>query len=275
MKKIILLIAVFSGLNTFIYAENFMNKKEKIVISAPEKTLKIGEKLQYSIEWLGIPVGKIILEVEGMEKIEGIECYHVSGRAIPNNYLSKIYDMEYRVHTYIDKDNFCTIRFQKIRRVRDKFNYVCIDFDRENKKARYKTTGSQDQFEISSLRDEVGAKTATTLNILDDTQDLFSSVYYLRLLEIKEGQTYPVNIYYDQRNWLVHMKTGKLFFRDIRHKGTFAVFEASLDSDIGKFILGKSKMVVYFTVDSRRIPVEFKFGTSVGRVRGVIQEIPN
>ena len=50
------------------HAQNFIGKKEKIVIAEPEKSLRIGERLEYSVEWLGVAVGKIVLHVEG-EKI--------------------------------------------------------------------------------------------------------------------------------------------------------------------------------------------------------------
>lgn len=52
------------------------------------------------------------------------------------------------------------------------------------------------------------------------------------------------------------------------------VFKAVMDSELSEFILGKSKMVVYFTADSRRIPIEFKFGTGIGSVQGKIKSIP-
>jgi len=38
-------------------------------------------------------------------------------------------------------------------------------------------------------------------------------------------------------------------------------------------ILGKSKLTVYFSADERRIPVEFKFPTGLGQIRGIIQGI--
>lgn len=273
MKKIVILIAIFLGVNVSLYAQNFMNKKEKITIAAPETSLKIGEKLRYSVEWLGIPVGKITLNVQGIEKIDGRECYHILASATPNKFFAKFYDVEYIVHTYIDAKTFYTYRFEKTRRLKGEFNYVVIDFDREKKEARYQQSGSAPVLDISAVREEVATSVPVTFKILDGTQDLFSSFYYLRFLDLKENQASTVNIYYEQRNWSVNVKVEKPFFRDIRKIGSFAVFGVSLDSKLGEFILGKRKMFVYFTADSRRIPLEFKFATSLGLIRGKIQDI--
>jgi len=46
-----------------------------------------------------------------------------------------------------------------------------------------------------------------------------------------------------------------------------------MDSTLGEFIMGNRDMLVYFSADSRRIPIEFKFGTGIGFIRGVIQDI--
>ncbi len=274
MKKIIILIVLSLGLNALVYAQNFRAKKEKITIAPPANSLKISEQLCYAVEWLGIPVGKIILNVQGIEKIDGNECYHIMAKAAPNKFLSKLYDVKYIVHTYIDTKTFYTRRFEKIRRLKGKFSYVFIDFDREKKEVRYKQLGSAPLLDISAVRDRVAMSTPVTLKILDDTQDLFSSFYHLRFLELKENQKHNLNIYYAQRNWSVNAQIQEPFFKDMRKLGSFAVFGVSLDSNLGDFIIGKRKMLVYFTADSRRIPLEFKLATSLGLIRGKIQNIP-
>ncbi len=276
-KQVIAILSLFSVLCFLFsqgYAQNFAHKEEKISIAAPEASLKIGEQLRYSVDWLGIPVAKIILTVQGIEKIDGNDCYHIMALATPNKFLRKFYDVQYTVHTYIDTKTFLTRRFEKTRVSKGKSNYIAIDFDREKKEVRYKELGSAPSLNISVMRDQVAASVPVTLKILDGTQDLFSSFYYLRSLELKENQNYELNIYYEQRNWVLNAKVERPFSKDIRKIGSFAIFGVSLDSNLGELIIGKRKMLVYFTADSRRIPVEFKLKTSVGSIRGRIQDIP-
>ena len=70
------------------------------------------------------------------------------------------------------------------------------------------------------------------------------------------------------------MQVDKPFFRELRKKGTFAVVKVYPVSELNDYILGKRNFSVYLTVDSRRIPLEFKLNTAMGPVRGIIQDLP-
>ncbi len=275
MKKITVIWAIiFFSLSAILYAQNFRGRIEKISISEPERGLVVGEALQYSVEWLGVPVGKIILKVEGLEDIRGHKCYHITAQAFPNHFFKRFYDLEYTVHTYLDTQFFYPLRFEKIRRIKGERNNVLIDFDQEKNEAKFESRGSGLLVKISPVREEMKKERPINFKIAKGTQDLLSSFYYLRILEIKENQAYPINIYYDQRNWSVNMKVEKPFLKDIYKKGTFSVIRVYPDSDLNSYILGKRNFSVYFTTDSRRIPIEFKLNTALGPIRGVIQDLP-
>jgi hypothetical protein len=275
MKNISLLcVVLLLNLNPVLYAQNFAGKKEAIPISAPEKTLDTKEVLQYSVEWLGIPVGKIILKTEGIEDIQGHPCYHITAVAVPNRFLKRFYDIEYKVHTYIDTQFFFPRRFEKYRRINNELNEVAVDFDQERNKAVFLRKGSNLTFKISPLRDTMKARIPITDRIPYGTQDLLSSFYYFRHIDIKENQSYPINIYYDQRNWSMDMKVGEPFRREIRKKGTFYELKVSPDAELNNYILGRRKFSVYLTTDSRRIPLEFKLDTALGPISARIQNLP-
>ncbi len=275
MKNISLFcIVLFLGLNSILYAQNFADKKQTIFISKPEKTLDTKETLQYSVEWLGIPVGTIILKVEGLENIKGYPCYHITAQVLPNRFLRRIYDIEYKVHTYIDTQSFFTRRFEKIRCINNESNYTVIDFDQEKKEVLFLSKGSNLRVNISPVRNKMEAARPITNKIPYGAQDLLSSFYYFRLLDIKENQNYPINIYYNQRNWSVNMKVGEPFLREIRKKGSFSVVEVSAGAELNDYILGRRRFTVYLTTDSRRIPLEFKLQTALGPIRAIIQDLP-
>ena len=274
LKKSAILIILILSVGSPAYSQNFKDKPQNINIPDPAKELSIGETLEYSLEWIGIPVGKIVLKTEGITAINNYECYHITAEAIPNRFFQRFYDLEYKVHSYIDKRSFLPIRFEKVRRLNKEANYVTIDFDHEKNEAKYKSWGSALFVKFSPVRKKLETINPTTTNIPKGTQDLFSSFYYFRILKIKEEESYPVNIYYGQRNWPVKMKVDKPFFREMRKKGTFAVVKLSPLSELNDYILGKRNFSVYLTVDSRRIPLEFKLNTAMGPVRGIIQDLP-
>lgn len=274
LKKVCILIILIISIGSSAYAQNFKAKSENITIADPEKGFKVGETLAYSVEWLGIPVGKILLKVEGITIINNHGCYHISAEAMPNKFFRHFYDLEYKVHSYIDKESFLPIRFEKIRRLNKETNYTTIDFDHQNNEARYKSVGSMAFMEISPVRQKLETLNPTTTRIPQGTQDLFSSFYYFRILEIKGGQSYPVNIYYEQRNWPVKMKVENPFSREIRKAGSFGVVKLIPVSELNDYILGKRNFFVYLTADSRRIPLEFRLNTALGYIRGRLQNLP-
>lgn len=274
LKKVAILIILVLSVGNPIYAQNFKAKPQNITISDPGKELNIGETLEYSVEWLGIPVGRIVLKVEGITTINNYECYHITVKALPNSFFQHLYDLEYTVHTYIDKQFYYTRRFEKIRRINKQYNHIVIDFDQEKHKAVFFSEGFATLFKISPERNKIEANTPITTEIPYGTQDLLSSFYYFRFLSMRENTSYPVNIYYNQRNWPVDMKVDKPFLKEIRKKGSFPVVKISPDSLLNNYILGKRRLIVYLTTDSHRIPLEFKLETALGPISARIQNLP-
>ncbi len=63
-----------------------------------------------------------MLKVEGITTINNYECYHITAKVIPNRFFQHFYDLEYKVHSYIDKQLYYTRRFEKIRRMNKQYN---------------------------------------------------------------------------------------------------------------------------------------------------------
>jgi hypothetical protein len=275
LKKTFLCLIILIFLPVSLaWAQNFGGGVKQIKIDPPERSLKVGECLEYSAEWLGIPVGKIILKVEGVINFSGQQCYHISGRALPNSFFSHLYDVEYEVNSYIETATFLPLRFEKRRLIKNQVNNTTIDFDRVGKKAISSSQGTDLDVVISSSQLQIGQQIPVTDVIMQDTQDLLSSLYYFRLLDIGELKSHQINIYYNQRNWPVKVETEEPFLKEIRKQGTFSVFTASVSSIITDFILGKHKFIICFTADSRRIPLEFDAGTDIGFIRCKLRQIP-
>lgn len=267
-------IIIFFTLSAIVYAQNFKGRIEKLSISKPEKVLKVGEVLEYSIEWLGIPIGKIVLEIQGITTVNNYECYHITAATTLNKFFQHLYDVEYEVHTYLDRQLYYARRFEKTRRMNKQSSRIVIDFDQEKRKAVFSSEGSAPLLKISPERNKIETNMPVTAEIPYGTQDLLSCFYYLRLLDIRENNSYPVNIYYNRRNWLVDVKVDKPFLKEIRKKGSFPAIKISLYSKLNNYILGSRKLIVYLTADSRRIPLGFEFKTALGSIYGRIKNLP-
>ena len=261
---------------TLLYAQNFKGHEKKITIEPASHTLQIGETLEYSIEWLGIPSGKVTMTVAGIEKVDGFDCYHIVCKAMPNKFFRMFYDTEYKLDSYIDTKELYSRRFEKVRRLNDLTLYETTTYDQEKHEARYTSYSPKGPVDtvtfLSKQKTKVG-NTTTTKQILENTQDLLSTFYYFRLHPINEGQEYVINVEYGEPYPLT-VKAGKPFWKDMRKKGTFPVFEIFLDSKLIPDILGKRKISVYMTADGRRVPLLFSLQTNIGAIQGMLQNPP-
>ena len=250
-----------------VWAQNFAGRKKQIIVEAPGKSLKVGEYLEYSVEFLGMPMGSVILKIEEITNFSGHQCYHFSGRLLTNKISAHFYNFEYEVNSYVDTTTFQPLFFQKKRRIKNKIDFVEVNFDWKEKKAISSYKWIDQDSANSALEFQTGQNKAASNTIADDTQDLLSSFYYFRLQDVKVAESLPVNIYYNQKNWPISITIEKPFLKEIRNQGTFSVFGASVNSAIVNFILGDKQFIVYFTTDHRRIPLEFDVGTNLGFIR--------
>ncbi len=277
MKKntVFIFLLLFTAIS---YAQDFAVKKEKpIIIAPPRDSLTIGETLEYSVEWLGIPIGIMSLKVEGIENINNHPCYHLSGKATPNKFFRKFYDMEYNIHSYLDRDKLVSRRFEKIKRIKDALVYIVAEFDPEKEQAKYtyySPSGPIETVEFPSLKKSVISNKVETVSIPNNSLDLLSSLYWLRLSKKDLHQEQQIQIAYERNVWNLSIKVEKLVRKDIHKKGSFQLMEVYPDSDLNEQVLGKRKIYASFTTDSLRLPVEFRIHSNVGFLRGIIKNPP-
>jgi len=277
MKPFTVLILAVVGLfigGSFFLALAQVNRIEKIAVVDPDQILKGGQGLEYSIEWLGFPVGRVIIKNIGLTNLKGRPCYLVVARSFPNRFIRRLYDLEYKVYSFIDAENFSSCRFFKIRRFGKQSNYTLIDFDHKNKKATCRSWGLAKFVKISKKNTE-SLEPKPTQEIDEDIQDLLSAFFYIRLNSRKENSQFEIKVYYQQANWSLTVNTGQVFLREIKGKGSFPAIEVTVSSGLNEYILGRRKFLVTLTTESRRVPLEFKIGTSLGFIRAIIRRLPD
>lgn len=259
MKMARFLPVIFFIMCSTACAQNFKGAPKKEISAPPAgKKLEAGETLDYTVRWLALNVGKVVFKVEGVEDIAGHPCYHVIAKAFPNNFFKKLYDVEYTVDSYIDASSFDSLRFVRTRRINKEFDRVTIDFDRQKNEAVYKI--EPDKTSIAK--------------IAPGTQDLLSLFYYFRFRDIQGNSKYAVDIFYDQKDWPVEIKSGQPYLSALRPKGVLPVVKVFMDSDLNKHIFGKRRLIVLAALDSRRIPLSFELPAVVGSIAAKLQEIP-
>ena len=275
-KTITLILIILLSASALLYAQNFKEKETKLKLEPAKLKLTPGEKLVYSVEWLGFPAGKLTLSIGGIENINGNEYYHITGKVIPNNFFRMFYDVEYRADSYIDTRTCLPLRFEKLKRKDNIFQYSAIEFDQIHNQATYYTwspQGPMEKIDFASCKASSNKK-ISKLKILPHSHDPLSSLYCFRMMEIKENSEYTINISFEQKSLPVKVNVGPLYLKEIRNKGTLSAFEFSAQSGLLDYAGGKGRRKVSFTNDSNRTPFTFTTNTGYGIIKGTLQDIP-
>ncbi len=205
-----------------------------------------GEKIAYTLRYMGLPAGKAITRVQEITEFNNREVYVLTGRVRTSDFISLFFEAEGRVCSYIDSKRFHSLYFH---------GESQASGHRKNEKTLI--FNQQDLF----LQIDGGEK----VRILPDTQDPLSAFYFLRLLDydkIKEG--YEINIKSRKRDRTLVVKTQgkekiKTPFGEIE---TIKVYihlkpvKATSRHEISGF--------VWLTDDKKKIPIRVRLKTKAG-----------
>ena len=232
-------------------------KSEKIEIAPARKTLRVGEKFTYGVYWMGVNVGEGILEVKELVNIDGREAYHVVGTARTNEFLSAIYKVEDVVHSYIDKEKLCSLKFEKYQREGKYKSDEVVIYDQNKHKGYYESLLSKQKKEF---------------DIPDRVHDIPSAFYYFRTLDVAPNSKVTLDVNADEKNWKVDMNVLQAENLEILRRGVHKVFCVEPRAPFKGVISRRGKAYVYFSADENRVPLLIKIRVPFGIVTGVLEK---
>jgi len=236
---------------------DFGDTTEAPVADVPEiptrRTFGPGEYLQFSVRYGVVRAGDALLQVKGIRKVDGHDCYHLLSKAESNSFFDRVHKVRDRVESYLDTTLFVSRRFEKhIREGKYKKDEV-LHFDPESLMVTY------------------DGKEPKTFDIAPRSLDVLASFYFVRLLDLEIGHEYHIENHADKKNHPLRVKV----HRRERVKvpaGTFdcLVVEPFLRSE-GIF-QQKGRLVIWLTDDARKLPVQMKSKTAIGWVSCVLTD---
>jgi hypothetical protein len=212
---------------------------EEMLIEKPLRRLSVGEELTFNVAWLGINVGTCVASVKGIETAGGREAYVVELTAKTNDILSKIYPIDDRYTSYIDKEKFVTLKHAVHRREgRYKKDAVTI-FDYKNNKAYFSNSldGSKKVFNIPGY-----------------CQDSLSAAYYFRILDVKLGEKIEYKVVNNEQVYDIIGVIKNTARLKIRGK-TYEAFYVEPYAKLKGQRVRKGRAGCWFSCDSGRLPV--------------------
>ncbi len=210
-------------------------------IPPPKDILRVGEMLKYEIRWMGMTAGEATLWVKEVVNYEGRQAYHVISTVESNNIISKIYKVRDEVHTYIDCENFSSLRFEK--HIREG-GYKCdeaMEYDPESGIAIYRKADKK-----------------LAMTIPKDTQDALSCLFLYRIQDIEIGKSAFMNVNTDEKNWKLEIKALERQTVKVSNQGTFNSFVVEPLAKFKGVFIRKGKMQIWFSADERRLPLVVK-----------------
>ncbi len=233
---------------------------QPVTIAPALQNIPLGEELEYSISWWGIPVGTVALTAAPAQKEDpdaqqlpplrrGAQPYtKLDLRGWSNDYLRFFYPVHVRLVSFLDPESRAPLKFQASVKRRWRTHDSIVTFDQQKQTAFHRLPKGR----------------SATIPIHSTTQDGLSVVYYARTLDFRVGQEIPLEITADGKNWNLKgtiLRTGKITLRGF---GTQPVVEGHVELAYPVPFFQGARARIWFSADGDRIPLLAKIHSRIG-----------
>ncbi len=210
----------------------------------------VGEKLVYAVQYGIINAGEATLEVRNIAVIDSTPCYYIVSNARTNDVFSVFYKVRDRYVSLMDTTELVSLRYEKHLREGKYKNDRKVLFDQKKHVAYYEDK---------------------EIPIPPRTQDVLSSMYYVRTLPLGVGHTVAIANNTDGKNYPLVVKVlGKE--RVTVEAGTFDCLVVEPFLRYPGIFQQKGRVKIWVTDDRYKIPVLVKSKVIIGEVSAVLKE---
>ncbi len=208
-----------------------------------------GERLEFSIKWMGMSAGTAILEVGNPVMIGSKKAVPITSIARSNDFISRFFPVEDKIESFIDAENLVPLEFKIYQREGRRVKSREVHYDQVNHKVLQVEEGKEETFDI-----EPGA------------QDALSVLYFFRLLEFPPpGKSSIIKVYEGGKNWDLEIKVlGKEAIET--SIGNFNTVKTVAMAKYEGIFLNQGDITVWFTDDARHVPVQMQSKVTIGSV---------
>ena len=207
------------------------------------KKLYVGERLVYSVRWLGVEVGRGETEVKEIVSIRSRKAYHVVVNVRSTPILDWIYKVRDVHHSYIDVERLHSLRYEKILKEGRYRADEVMDYDQERHTATYFSRRSGSRKEMM---------------IPPDVQDQLSCGFWFRLQEVQPNSKIYIPVNADEKNWDMEVKI--LRYTQVKLSGFPEREAVEVEPEIqyqGLFVK-RGKIRGLIALDERRVPLKMR-----------------
>jgi len=227
-------------------------------VSNINKAFAPGEKLTYNISWSDvINAGVSVMEVKSGSTINGRQTYDLISTTHSVGLVDRFYPVQDKIVSTIDAKEFYSLSFY--------LQEHHLKKTRTRKMTFYQAMGI--------VCDIVNQDPPEQFTVPPRVQDAFSSLYFLRTLpDFTIGKTIVVNVHDSEKNWAVEIQV--LSKEKITTPaGVFNTIKVRTYPKYEGVFMNKGEIYIWFTDDTRKIPVLMKSMISIGSIVATLTEM--
>ena len=239
----------------------FVKKRKKIVVKRDTEkkrkiSFRIGEKYQYSIQYLLIKAGKAILEIPSYKNIRGKKCYWFHSKAVSVSPFSLVFKVDDRIDAYLDAEKYESVRITKhIREGKYKRDDL-IDFLQEKKMVKKIKNSGEPKY----------------IKTLPNVLDILSAFFMFRYMPLEVGKSYSLPVYDIEKSYYLKVK---VLSKEVVKTpvGRFLAYKVSPDLKSMGLFKHKGVIFIWISADKKRIPLLVRSTVKIGAVYVVLEKM--
>ncbi|MBD3234204.1 MAG: DUF3108 domain-containing protein [candidate division Zixibacteria bacterium] len=204
----------------------------------------VDERFEFIVRYGPIKAGSAVMEVDKIVDCGGNPTYHVVSTAKSSAFFSLFFKVEDKVETYIDTAGIFPCRFEKHIREGGFEDDKVTNFDQVNHLA---ITGND------------------TIKTYPFVQDMLSTFYYARTLDLEVGKPVFINNHTDRKNYPLEIKVHKRQ-RVKTRAGTFNCLLLEPVLRTSAIFENKGRLLVWVTDDQFKMPVMMTSKVIIGSI---------
>ncbi len=214
----------------------------------------VGERLVFDVNYGFINAGTAAMGINELVYERGRLCYHIVSVAESNSFFSVFFTVKDVVESYLDVRELVTLRFEKHIREGDFRSHDVVYFDHDRHVAFYPE------------------KRGRLIPLPLDSQDILSSLYYVRMMDLEVGKSVYIENHADRKNYPLEIRV--LGRERIKvPAGEFDCIKVEPILRAAGLFKNEGRLTIWMTDDEHKIPVLMKSKVVIGSISASLTHV--
>jgi hypothetical protein len=218
----------------------------------------VGEKLTYQIFWGPFVAGRAVLSVDGIEQVDGRDCYHLIAQARTTGLADFMFHVDSKTESWLDVAELFTRRYRESR---------TEGRHKRSTETRYDYVGK-----LAATTNFISGRTRST-PLDGPMQDVVSLLYYVRTtpLAVDIESSFPLHVY--GTNYTVNVRPDLRKTLWLRPLGDVSALRIEPHPTLSIVAANKGRMWFWVSDDHHRFPVLLTSDMKIGSAKFVLYQV--